>query len=95
MLGETQYQFETSGSSELSAGDTVFLRLTKNVSDAELKVSDEDPEKSGTYLIKSIHHFFVVNDKVQSYKTSLRVVRNYRHIEVPSVSNLNFDGVIR
>tara|TARA_R100000458_G_scaffold45079_1_gene43248 strand:- start:750 stop:2192 length:1443 start_codon:yes stop_codon:yes gene_type:complete len=95
MLGETQYQFETSGSSELSAGDTVFLRLTKNVSDAELKVSDEDPEKSGTYLIKSIHHFFVVNDKVQSYKTSLRVVRNYRHIEVPSVPNLNFDGVIR
>jgi len=95
LLGETQYQFETSGSSELSAGDTVFLRLTKNVSDAELKVSDEDPEKSGTYLIKSIQHFFVVNDKVQSYKTSLRVVRNYRHTEVPFVSNLNFDGVIR
>ena len=36
---------------------------------------DLDEEKSGVYLIKSLHHFFVIgSDDVQSFKTSMRVL---------------------
>jgi hypothetical protein len=94
MLGETQYEVTVSGASELSAGDTVYLRLSKN-STPRPGANDLDEEKSGVYLIKSLHHFFVIgSDDVQSFKTSMRVVRNYRHDPVPTSPNMVFEGVI-
>jgi hypothetical protein len=66
----------------------------KNAPESELKISDVDEEKTGVYLIKSLHHFFVVGDEeYTTYKTSMRIVKNYRVNEIPSVGNLQFEGV--
>ena len=55
---------------------------------------DFDEEKSGVYLIKSIQHFFTIGDKQsQTYKTAMRVVRNYRIDGVTSKSYTQFEGV--
>ena len=74
LLGDTQYQIETTGSSNITVGDTVFLRLTNNMSNTEMRTQgDFDEEKSGVYLIKSIQHFFAIGDKQsQTYKTAMR-----------------------
>mgnify|MGYP003115651394 FL=1 len=93
-IGDMEYKLEVSGSSQLSAGDTVYLKVVKNAPESELKISDVDEEKTGVYLIKSLHHFFVVGDEeYTTYKTSMRIVKNYRVNEIPSVGNLQFEGV--
>tara|TARA_R100000005_G_scaffold52979_1_gene25904 strand:- start:11451 stop:12854 length:1404 start_codon:yes stop_codon:yes gene_type:complete len=95
LLGDTQYQIETTGSSNITVGDTVFLRLTNNIPNTEMRTQgDFDEEKSGVYLIKSIQHFFTIGDKQsQTYKTAMRVVRNYRIDGVTSKSYTQFEGV--
>jgi len=95
LLGDTQYQIETTGSSNITVGDTIFLRLTNNVPNTEMRTQgDFDEEKSGVYLIKSIQHFFVIGDKQsQIYKTAMRVVKNYRINPVTNKSYSQFEGV--
>ena len=95
ILGELQYQIETTGSSNITVGDTLFLRLLKNVPNTEMKNQGEfDEEKSGVYLIKSIQHFFSLGDRQsQTYKTAMRVIRNYRVNEITSQSYSQFEGV--
>ena len=95
LLGDTQYEVTVSGASDLSAGDTIFLQLIRNSTPRQGE-DEIDDEKSGVYLIKSIHHFFVIGSQdVQTYKTSMRVVRNFRHNNVPQSPKLDFNGVIK
>ena len=95
LLGDTQYEVTVSGASDLSAGDTIFLQLIRNSTPRQGE-DEIDDEKSGVYLIKSIHHFFVIGSQdVQTYKTSMRVVRNFRHNDVPQSPKLDFNGVIK
>ena len=63
-IGDMEYKLEVSGSSQLSAGDTVYLKVVKNAPESELKISDVDEEKTGVYLIKHYTAFFVVGDEV-------------------------------
>ena len=93
-ISDIEYKLEVSGSSQLSAGDTVFLKVIKNAPEPELKVSDVDEEKTGVYLVKALHHFFVVGDEeFSSYKSSMKIIKNYRVNEIPNVGNLQFEGV--
>ena len=91
---DTAVNFTISGNSTLEAGKTVELVITKNAADMAIEESEFDDEKSGAYLIKSLHNkFYFPSDGKTEMKTSLQCVRNFRGEVVPdTVSTGNFDN---
>jgi hypothetical protein len=89
---DTAVNFTISGNSTLEAGKTVELVITKNAADMAIEESEFDEEKSGVYLIKSLHNkFYFPSDGKTEMKTSLQCVRNFRGEVVPdTVSTGNF-----
>jgi hypothetical protein len=79
LCNDTEVEIEVPGNSDLEAGKTVILTITKNDTDAAMKEGDNDSEKSGVYLIKNLQHrFFFSSDETQTMKTKLCLVRNFR-----------------
>ena len=91
---DTAISFTVPGDSTLEAGTTVALILTKNESDLSIEESEFDDEKTGLYLIKSLHNkFYFPPDGKIEMKTSLECVRNFRGKPVPDVVNTgNLNG---
>jgi hypothetical protein len=85
---DTTINFTVSGDSRLEAGKTVSITLQKNEPDLSITESEFDDEKSGLYLIKSLHHkFYFPNDQKIELKTALQCVRNFRGQPVPDTVN--------
>ena len=85
---DTSITFTVPGDSTLEAGITVALILTKNESDLSIEQTDVDDEKTGLYLIKSLHNkFYFPPDGKIEMKTSLECVRNFRGQPVPDTIN--------
>ena len=83
LYNDTEVEIAISGNSLLRAGQMVTLNVTKNEPDKKIieSGSDLNEEKSGKYLISSIHHRFFMVDG--SYKTYVTLVRNFRGKPVP------------
>ena len=83
LYNDTEVEIAISGNSLLRAGQMVTLNVTKNEPDKKIieSGSDFNEEKSGKYLISSIHHRFFMVDG--SYKTYVTLVRNFRGKPVP------------
>ena len=85
---DTSITFTIPGDSTLEAGKTVALILNKNEPDLSILSSEFDEEKTGLYLIKSLHNkFYFPPDGKNEMKTSLECVRNFRGQPVPDTVN--------
>ena len=87
MSGDTVVETEINGSSNLSAGDCVYLRVHNNVAGQS---EPYDDEKSGVYLISSIQHRVTVGKGSipDSYRCGIQLMKNYRVNEIPEKGNV-------
>ena len=87
LYNDTEVEITVSGNSLLRAGQVVTFMVARNepVDKIKSSASEFNEEKSGKYVISSVHHRFFLQDG--SYKTYLNLVRNFRGSIVPSQQN--------
>ncbi len=78
LYNDTEVEITVSGNSLLRAGQVVTFMVARNepVDKIKSSASEFNEEKSGKYVISSVHHRFFLQDG--SYKTYLNLVRNFR-----------------
>lgn len=90
LYDDTQVKINVQGDSDLEAGKTVNLFLTKNDVDPIVTEDETDSNLSGVFLIKGLQHRFIFpNDGSITMKTSMNLVRNYKNTPIPTETTIN------
>jgi hypothetical protein len=90
LYDDTQVKINVQGDSDLEAGKTVNLFLTKNDVDPIVSQEETDSNLSGVFLIKGLQHRLIFpKDGSTTMKTSMNLVRNYKNTPIPTETTIN------